>query len=83
MDRAYAAVPGTTPWVAIASAKALSRTLPSKAIIPASSQHTSETGSEPRKAVLAKSVLAKSVLLKAGLLKAGPSPPGRAQVGLS
>src|ERR1700753_2153590 len=73
MERAQAAVPGTTPWVAIASAKAFSRTLPSATIVPASSQQTSETESEPLTAVLA----------KAGPSPTGPGPGGTGLVQLT
>src|SRR5581483_11131274 len=43
IDLTYAAVPVTTPWVAIASANARSRTLPSTAAAPTTSQQTSDT----------------------------------------
>src|SRR5689334_25033832 len=43
IDLTYAAVPTTTPWVAIASANARSRTLPSTAAAPTTSQQTSDT----------------------------------------
>lgn len=44
MLRAYAAVPGTMPWVAKASVKARSRIPPSSAVTPSKPQHNSVTG---------------------------------------
>src|SRR4029077_17659882 len=44
IDLTYAAVPTTTPWVAIASANARSMMLPSTAAAPTTSQQTSDTG---------------------------------------
>jgi hypothetical protein len=47
MLRAYAAVPGTMPWVANASVNARSRMTPSSTVIPIRPQHTTETGGTP------------------------------------
>ena len=44
MLRAYAAVPGTMPWVAKASANARSRMPPSSTATPSRPQHSSVTG---------------------------------------
>ena len=44
IDLTYAAVPTTTPWVAIASANARSMMLPSTAAAPTTSQQMSDTG---------------------------------------
>ena len=44
MLRAYAAVPGTMPWVAKASVNARSRMPPSSAVTPSRPQHNRVTG---------------------------------------